>query len=601
MNTRITPQELSKLPASPGIYKYFNTAEELIYVGKAKNLKKRVSSYFTKSHITNRKTFRMVKEINGIEITIVNSEFDALLLENNLIKQYQPKYNINLKDDKSFPFICVTKERFPRVISTRRFNKTDGDYFGPYTSVKAMNNVLELIRKLYTIRTCTLKLSEQNIAAGKFKICLEYHLNNCLGPCEGLQNEDDYNEEIQNTKEILKGNLSIVKNYFKRKMETSSKALDFELAQKFKVKFEMLDKFQSRSIIVNQKLTNIDVFTIVSDEKTAVINFLRIKKGAINLADTVLVKKKLEEQDRDILLLIIENYRLKYSELNREIISNIRLKLWTDDIVTIPSRGDKKKLVELSLKNALYYKKEQMIQTQTPVNKNRLLETLKSDLRLKHLPVQIECFDNSNIQGSTPVASLVSFINGKPSKKNYRHFNIKTVEGPDDFESMKEIVTRRYQRLKDEQSPMPNLIVIDGGKGQLNAAKEALQSLQLYGQIPIIGIAKRLEEIYFPNDPLPVHLSKKSESLKLLQRIRDEAHRFAITFHRDKRSANSLISVIDEIPGIGPSTRDKLFRQFSSVGKIKDASITDVAAIVGLHKAQIVKDHLEGPQKKAPN
>lgn len=592
MNTHLTPQELVKLPHAPGIYKYYNNTEELIYVGKAKNLKKRVSSYFTKSHITNRKTYRMVREITGIEITIVNSEFDALLLENNLIKQYQPRYNINLKDDKSFPFICVTNERFPRVISTRRFQKTDGDYFGPYTSVKAMNNVLELIRKLYTIRTCTLNLSEQNINAGKFKVCLEYHLNNCLGPCEGLQTEADYHEEILNTKEILKGNLSVVKNHFKQKMEASARALDYEFAQKYKVKYELLEKFQSRSIIVNQKLTDIDVFTIVADQKTAVINFLRIKSGAINLADTVLIKKKLDEQNEDILLLLIENLHLKYARLSKEIISNINLELWSGDIVTVPVRGDKKKLVELSLKNALYYKKEHFVQSQPIVDKNRLLETLQNDLRLKDLPVQIECFDNSNIQGSTPVASLVCFINGKPSKKNYRHFNIKTVEGPDDFESMKEIVTRRYKRLKDEDVPLPNLIVIDGGKGQLNAAKEALQTLQLYGQIPIIGIAKRLEEIYFPNDPLPVHLSKKSESLKLLQRIRDEAHRFAITFHRDKRSANSLVSVMDNIPGIGPSTRDKLFRQFNSLSKIKAASITDIAAIVGLHKAQKVKHHL---------
>ncbi len=591
MNTQLTPQELVKLPPAPGIYKYFNSSEELIYVGKAKNLKKRVSSYFTKSHITNRKTYRMVKEIIGIEITIVNSEFDALLLENNLIKQYQPRYNINLKDDKSFPYICVTNERFPRVISTRRFQKTDGDYFGPYTSVKAMNNVLELIRKLYTIRTCVLNLSEQNINAGKFKVCLEYHLNNCLGPCEGQQSEADYHEEILNTKEILKGNLSVVKNHFKQKMQTSAAALDYEFAQKYKVKYELLEKFQSRSIIVNQKLTDIDVFTIVSDEKTAVINFLRIKSGAINLADTVLIKKKLDEQNEDILLLLIENFHLKYSGLSSEIISNINLELWSGDIVNVPIRGDKKKLIELSLKNALYYKKEHTVQSQPLVDKNGLLETLQKDLRLKNLPVQIECFDNSNIQGSTPVASLVCFINGKPSKKNYRHFNIKTVEGPDDFESMKEIVSRRYKRLKDEGVPMPNLIVIDGGKGQLNAANEALQALQLYGQIPIIGIAKRLEEIYFPNDSLPVHLSKKSESLKLLQRIRDEAHRFAITFHRDKRSANSLVSEMDNIPGIGPSTRDKLFRQFGSSSKIKAASITDIAAIIGLHKAQKVKHH----------
>ncbi len=433
MSTRLTPQEISKLPHSPGIYKYFNSSDLLIYVGKAKDLKKRVSNYFTKSHITNRKTLRMVKEISGIEITIVNSEFDALLLENNLIKEYQPRYNINLKDDKSFPFICVTNERFPRVISTRRFKKTDGEYFGPYASVRAMNNVLDLIRKLHTIRTCTLNLSEKNINAGKFKVCLEYHLNNCLGPCEGLQTDDDYNEEIHNTKEILKGNLSVVKNYFKRKMESTSMKLNFELAQKFKGKYELLEKFQSKSIIVNQKLTDIDVFTIVSDEKNVAVNFLRIVNGAINLADTVLVKKKLDDENTDILPLLIENFTLKYGNLSSEIISNVNVRIWNGQEVVVPIRGDKKKLVELSTKNALYYKKEKAILSKPQVDKNRILQVLQNDLRLKDLPRQIECFDNSNIQGSNPVASMVCFINGKPSKKNYRHFNIKTVIGPDDF------------------------------------------------------------------------------------------------------------------------------------------------------------------------
>ena len=597
MSTRLTPQEISKLPHSPGIYKYFNSSDLLIYVGKAKDLKKRVSNYFTKSHITNRKTLRMVKEISGIEITIVNSEFDALLLENNLIKEYQPRYNINLKDDKSFPFICVTNERFPRVISTRRFKKTDGEYFGPYASVRAMNNVLDLIRKLHTIRTCTLNLSEKNINAGKFKVCLEYHLNNCLGPCEGLQTDDDYNEEIHNTKEILKGNLSVVKNYFKRKMESTSMKLNFELAQKFKGKYELLEKFQSKSIIVNQKLTDIDVFTIVSDEKNVAVNFLRIVNGAINLADTVLVKKKLDDENTDILPLLIENFTLKYGNLSSEIISNVNVRIWNGQEVVVPIRGDKKKLVELSTKNALYYKKEKAILSKPQVDKNRILQVLQNDLRLKDLPRQIECFDNSNIQGSNPVASMVCFINGKPSKKNYRHFNIKTVIGPDDFKSMKEIVSRRYKRLKEEGDPMPNLIVIDGGKGQLNAAKEALQTLQLYGQIPLIGIAKKLEELYYPDDPLPVHLSKKSESLKLLQRIRDEAHRFAITFHRNKRSATSFVSALDDIPGIGPATRDKLLRHFHSLSSIKVASITEVARVVGLRKAQVLKQYLDSNQK----
>ena len=589
MNTRLSPEELSKLPHSPGIYKFFNSKDNLIYVGKAKDLRKRVSSYFTKSHIRDRKTFRMTSEVKGIEVALVNSEFDALLLENNLIKEYQPKYNINLKDDKSFPYICITNERFPRMISTRRFRKKEGDYFGPYTSVKAMKNVLDLIRKLHTIRTCKLNLSERNIKAGKFKVCLEYHLGNCLGPCEDLQSEPDYNVEITQTREILKGNLSIVKSFYRDKMMSASEALDFELAQKFKAKFELLEKFQSKSIIVNQKLTNIDVFTVVSDKKLAIVNFIRIVKGIITLSDNILIKKKLEEEDNDILQLVIGDCSIKYDGLNKEILSNIRLSQWGEQQTIVPLRGDKRKLVELSIKNALYYKKEQITHLAPVADKDRLLKNVQADLRLKELPRQIECFDNSNIQGSNPVASMVCFVNGKPSKKNYRHFNIKSVSGPDDFKSMHEVVTRRYRRLLSEELPLPNLIVIDGGKGQLNAAREALKDLDIYGRIPVIGIAKKLEEIYYPEDPLPIHLSKKSETLQLLQKLRDEAHRFAITFHRLKRSKNSMVSELDEIKGIGPNTRDKLLRKFKSVSKIREASITDIAAVIGIRKAELVK------------
>ena len=599
-NTRLSPEDISKLPSQPGIYKYFNSSDKLIYVGKAKNLKKRVASYFTKSHIPNRKTLRMVSEISGIEITIVNSEFDALLLENNLIKQHQPRYNINLKDDKSFPFICITNERFPRIISTRRYKKTSGEYFGPYTSVRAMKNVLDLIRKLHTIRTCKLNLSQKNIESGKFKVCLEYHLKNCLGPCEGLQEEGDYNEEIDNTREILKGNLGVVKNYFKKKMESSATKLDFELAQKYKLKHELLEKFQSRSIIVNQKLTDIDVFTLVSDEKAAVINFLRIVNGAINLSDTIMIKKKLDETDQDILSLLIENYRLKFGKLSKNILTNIPVVLWDQSETFVPERGDKKKLIELSIKNGLYYKKEQLSATSASKNRNeRVLENLQKDLHLKTLPKHIECFDNSNIQGTNPVASMVCFISGRPAKKEYRHYNIKSVVGPDDFKSMKEVVTRRYDRLNREEKSFPDLIVIDGGKGQLNAASEALKDLSLYGKIPLIGIAKKLEEIYFPEDPLPVHLSKKSESLLLLQRIRDEAHRFAITFHRNKRSSGSLISSLDKIDGIGPGSRDKLLKHYQSMAKIRAAGITDLSLIVGLKKAQLVHDYFNSNKKSA--
>ncbi|MEQ9423382.1 MAG: excinuclease ABC subunit UvrC [Cyclobacteriaceae bacterium] len=588
MNTLLQPDELLKLPHSPGVYKFYNKENKIIYVGKAKNLKKRVSSYFTKSHIIDRKTLRMVREVKGIEVTLVDSEFDALLLENNLIKEQQPKYNINLKDDKSFPFICITNERFPRIISTRRYKKINGEYFGPYTNVKAMKSVLDLIHKLYTIRTCKLNLSEENIDKKKFKVCLEYHIGNCLGPCENLQDHSSYLEEIEHSKEILKGNLGIVKSHFKSKMAQAADNLQFEMAQRYKLKFEKLEKFQARSVVVNQKLTDIDIFTIVSDEKLATINFMRIVNGAIKVTDTVQVKKKLDESNEEILQLIIENTRWKYGDLNNTILSNINCNLWEGMDVTIPIRGDKKKLVELSIKNALYYKKEQTTKKQPQTSENRVLQTLKNDLRLKTLPIHIECFDNSNIQGSNPVASMVCFKNAKPSKKDYRHFNIKSVSGPDDFKSMKEIVFRRYNRLIIEGSDLPQLVVIDGGKGQLNAAREALKELNIYGKIPIIGVAKKLEEIYFPEDLFPIHLSKKSESLKLIQRLRDEAHRFAITFHRTKRSNAAIHSALEEIDGIGKSTIEKLLSEFKSVKNISSLDLATLTNSIGKNRAQLV-------------
>ncbi len=589
MNTqKLERTQYNLLPDDPGVYRFFDE-EGIIYVGKAKNLKKRVSSYFTKND-HNRKTYRLVQEIRYIEVTVVNSEFDALLLENSLIKENQPKYNILLKDDKSFPSICITNERFPRIYSTRRIDRSKGQYFGPYTSVKAMNSVLDLIRKLYKIRTCNFNLSESNIARGKFKVCLEYHIGNCLGPCEGLQQEHEYLAEIAQAKEILKGNISPIRKSFLGQMQEAAAELNFELAQSFKVKLEYLEKFQVKSLIVQQKLTNLDVFTILHDDPKSYINYMMIEEGTIRISETVEVKNNLTNSPEDILQYSMLALRDKYQSTNKEILTNLELEDWPEISITVPKIGDKKKLIDLSLKNAFMTKREKQAQAENIKNKpNHALIELKKELQLTEMPYHIECFDNSNIQGTHPVASMVCFKNGKPSKKDYRKFNIKTVVGPDDFSSMYEIVTRRYSKLQNEGLPYPKLIVIDGGKGQLGAAVKALKDIGVYGEIPIVGIAKRLEEIYVPNDPIPLHISKKSEALKLLQHARDEAHRFAITFHRQKRSKSSLKSELDEINGIGQKTRELLFREFGSVDKMKKADFEQLSAAVGPSKAQLLK------------
>ena len=587
---RYSIDQRSSLPNAPGVYKFFTADNELVYVGKAKSIKKRVNSYFSKSHQLNRKTRRLISEIHSMEFTLANSEFDALLLENNLIKQNQPKYNILLKDDKTFPYICIVNERFPRIISTRKFDPTFGEYFGPFSSVVAMKNVLDLLRKLYTIRTCKLNLSQKNIEQGKFKICLEYHIGNCKGPCENLQSATEYNAEIEQAKNILKGNLAIVRNHFKEHMQEASHNLKFEVAQRFKDKIDLLDKFQTKSTVVNPKLSELDVFTIVSEKQVAFVNYLQIKNGAIILAKTVEIKKKLEEADEDILGLVAIELRDQHNSENKEIISNVPVPLTGYINNTVPKIGDKRKLVELSLKNALEYKREKL-KSSGKQKKNETLLQLKMDLRLPEIPEYIECFDNSNLQGTTPVASMVCFKDGKPSKKDYRHFNIKTVEGPNDFASMKEIVYRRYRRLQDENLPLPQLIVIDGGKGQLSSACEALKEVALYGKIPIIGIAKRLEEIYFPEDSVPIHINKKSPSLFLLQRVRDEAHRFAITFHRQKRSKASFNTELESISGIGKETTNRLLKQFKSTKKIKELSIQQLSEVIGISKAELVYKH----------
>ncbi|MEP2773815.1 MAG: excinuclease ABC subunit UvrC [Fulvivirga sp.] len=584
---KYTIEQRNQLPSEAGVYKFFNAEDTLIYVGKAKNIKKRVSSYFNKSHNLNRKTKRLISEIKYIECVIANSEFDALLLENNLIKENQPKYNILLKDDKTFPYICILNERFPRVISTRKFEPTKGAYFGPYSSVVAMKNVLELLRKLYSIRTCKLNLSEKNIAGNKFKVCLEYHIGNCKGPCEGLQSEEEYNAEIEQVKHILKGNLSLVKNYFKDQMHKHAGDLAYELAQRFKEKLDLLDKFQVKSTVVNPKISDLDVFTIVGDKSKAFVNYLVIKNGAIISSQTVELKKKLDESDEEAIKFAALQLRDNIGSGHKMVLSNKTFQLEDDVEVIVPSIGDKKKLIDFSLRNALEFKHKKA--KASPKEKvNEAVSQLQNDLKLTEPPNHIECFDNSNLQGTNPVASMVCFKKGKPSKKDYRHFNIKTVEGPDDFASMKEVVFRRYKRLNEENTPLPQLVVIDGGKGQLSSACAALKELDLYGKIPIIGIAKRLEEIYFPEDSIPLHINKKSLSLRLLQHLRDEAHRFAITFHRLKRSNASFSTELETIPGIGKSTTDLLLQKFKSVAKIKTASKEDLTSIIGASKAGLI-------------
>lgn len=581
---------VQRLPESPGVYKFYNDEDTLIYVGKAKNIKKRVTSYFNKNTGVNRKTLKLVSEIVRIDFTVSNTEFDALLLENNFIKQNQPKYNILLKDDKTFPYICILKERYPRIIYTRKYNPKQGEYFGPFSSVVAMKHVLELTRKLYSIRTCNLLLSEQNVAQKKFKVCLEFHLGNCKGPCEGLQDEKSYLEEIEQARHILKGNLSIVYNYFTAQMKAAAGSMEFERAQLYKEKLDTLERFQSKSLVVNKDLTDIDVFTITSVEEYAYVNYLQIKEGAIIFSKTLELKKKLDEPDDELLSISAVELREQRQSTNNLILSNIAITVLEENVENvIPQIGDKKKLLALSIKNALELRKEREIFREGKKSKQKeVLLILQKDLQLQHIPSIIECFDNSNIQGTIPVASMVRFANGKPDKKGYRHFNIKTVEGPNDFASMKEIVGRRYKRILEEAEKLPDLIVVDGGKGQLSSACEALRELDIYGKVPIIGIAKKLEEIYYPEDPLPLHINKKSPGLLLLQHIRDEAHRFAITFHRQKRSKGQLKTEIGGLEGIGEKTATKLLKHFKSLKKIREASFEELEQLVGRAKAEVI-------------
>lgn len=582
------------IPHKPGIYRYYDKENKLLYVGKAKNLKKRVSSYFQKTDHTARIRL-MVKQIAKIEFTIVNSEQDAFLLENTLIKKHQPKYNVNLKDGKTYPYIVIKNERFPRIFFTRKKIEDGSQYLGPFTSKGKVKSIFEFIKSVFPIRTCNYLLSENNIKNHKFKICLEYHLGNCKGPCEGLMPEHEYMDNVQNIIHILKGNLSFVKSSFKQKLQEHVANLEYESADIINKKLADIEDYQGRTTVVNTSIDNVDVFSIADSENFAVIGYLKIVQGMITQAKTLQLTKKLDESKAELLSIAITELRLQFNSNATEIIVPEKVEFSDETLIqTIPLAGDKKKLLDLAFKNALYVREEKDAGKEKRDSKNknlRILETIKADFKLTTLPYHIECFDNSNIQGTNPVASMVCFKNAKPSKKDYRHFNIKTVIGPDDFASMKEIVYRRYKRLTEEALPLPQLIVIDGGKGQLSAAVEALKELNLYGKVAICSIAKRLEEIYFPEDQVPLYINKKSESLKVVQQLRDEAHRFAITFHRQKRSKAAITSELDLIKGIGSATKAQLMKEFKSVKRIKVASEEDLSMVIGKAKAKLIMQY----------
>jgi excinuclease ABC subunit C len=585
--------QLQTLPNQPGVYQYYDAEDTIIYVGKAKNLKKRVGSYFTKIH-DNGKTRVLVKKIVTIKHIVVATETDALLLENNLIKKYQPKYNVMLKDDKSYPWICIKNEHFPRVFSTRRVFKDGSDYFGPYTSMKTVHTLLDLIKGLYALRNCNYDLSENKIEAGKYKVCLEYHLGNCKGPCEGFETEEAYNKNIKDIKEILKGNFKDSLSQFKIQMKRLAEAMRFEEAQKIKEKIEILENYQAKSTIVNPKISNVDVFSIMSDESYGYVNFLQLSYGSIIRAHTLEIKKKLDETDVELLELAITEIRQRFHSTSKEIYVPFKVELGEGIKVTVPQLGDKKHILDLSLRNAKYFRMERFKQDKIvdpDRHTNRIMAQMKADLRLHEEPRHIECFDNSNIQGTNPVAACVVFRNGKPSKKDYRHFNIKTVVGPDDFASMEEVVYRRYKRMLDEEQPLPQLIIIDGGKGQLSSALKSLDTLGLRRKIAIIGIAKRLEELFYPNDPIPLYLDKKSETLKIIQQLRNEAHRFGIEHHRNKRSKSALNTELETIPGIGEKTIVDLLKHFKSAKRVANAKLDELEPVVGVSRAEKIYNY----------
>ena len=593
----------TSIPHQPGIYKYFDENKELIYVGKAKDLRKRVSSYFTKT-FTSYKTHELVQRIYQLEFTIVDSEQDAFLLENALIKQFQPKYNINLKDDKTYPFIVIKKEPFPRIFLTRKKIHDGSEYLGPFTSAGRVRELISFIKQFIPLRNCKLNLSDTNIQKKKFKVCLEYHLGNCKGPCEALQTAQDYAEGIQQIREILKGNLSSVIEYFKKEMREQAAALAFEKAELIKKKIEHLENYRAKSVIVSDRLNNVDVFSILKEGNIAYVNYLMVQNGTIVQTHTVPLETKLEETDADVLSFAIIHLRETFNSVSTEIIVPFLIEYPDTAItITIPKAGDKKKLLDLSSKNVNYYKDEIRkkkilhLEEKTDHEKKNVLYRLKDQLQLSELPVHIECFDNSNFQGSYPVSAMVCFKDGMPSKKDYRHFNVKTVKGINDFATMKEVVYRRYKRLIEEKQSLPQLIIIDGGKGQLSAAMESIAELKLQGKMTLVGLAKNEEEIFFQGDMNSIKLSWESDGLKLIRRIRDEVHRFGISFHRNKRSEGAFKNELEEIKGIGKNTADELLKKIKSLKKIRNTSIEELAEIIGEAKSKLIQNHFKEREK----
>ena len=586
-------RQLQNIPQNTGVYEYYDKDGKLLYVGKAKNLKKRVSSYFNKKH-DHRKTRVLVSKISNIQTIVVASETDALLLENSLIKKHQPQYNVLLKDDKTYPWICIKNEAFPRVFSTRKLLKDGSDYFGPYTSTRLVKTLLEFAKQLYPLRTCNYTLTQENIQKQKFKVCLEYHIGNCKAPCVGLQTEDDYQIGIQHIKKVLSGEIHSVINHLKKLMQKFAQEMAFEQAHMVKEKIDLLENYQAKSTIVNPKINDVDVFSIVSDEQYAYVNFFKVVSGTIIQSHTLELKKKLAENDEELLIIAMTELRKRFQSTSKECYISIPISsVWENLKISVPKIGDKRKLIELSYRNAKHIQMDRLRRIETTKNREhnkRLMEKMQSDLHLKVIPTHIECFDNSNIQGSNPVAACVVFRNGKPSKKEYRHFNIKTVYGSDDFASMKEVVYRRYNRLIEEEKELPQLIIIDGGKGQLSSAVKSLEQLGLIGKIAIIGIAKKLEEIYFPGDSVPLYLDKRSETLKLIQQARNEAHRFGINHHRNQRSKDALHTSLDNIPGIGPKTIQKLISHFGSVKRVMEADEKELISLVGIKKTKLLRN-----------
>jgi excinuclease ABC subunit C len=588
-------EALKKIPHKPGVYQYWDSNNELIYIGKAKDLRNRVSSYFNKDTQVNGKTRMLVSKIRNITFTLVDTEIDAWLLENSLIKKHQPRYNINLKDDKTYPWIIIKNENFPRIFWTRKIIRDGSKYLGPYGSVGMMHTILSLIRDTYPLRTCTLPLTRQNIDAGKFKVCLEYQLGNCKGPCQNYQSEEDYNHNLEEIINILNGKTGSVVRTLKNEIEAAVANLDFELAHRLKTKFDVLENYQSKSTVVNSSITDVDVFSIASEEKYAFVNFLKVMNGTITQTQTIELKKKLDESDAELLSFAITEFRTRFNSTSKEIVVPFDLELDDPAIkFTVPKLGEKKKLLDLSQKNVIFFKTERIDQYEKlnpDVRIDRLLTQMMKDLRMNQLPRHIECFDNSNFQGKYPVSAIVVFKNARPSKKDYRFFNVKTVEGPNDFATMEEAVFRRYRRMLDEGTELPQLIIIDGGKGQLSSALKSLRLLGIEKQVTVIGIAKRLEELFYPGDQYPMYLDKKSETLKIIQQLRDEAHRFGITAHRKKRDKGTLVTELHIIPGIGKVTGDKLLKYFKSVKKIKEATQDELLEIVNLKQAKAIREY----------